>query len=170
MVRQVVDEAEKMSQRGIRLAIHMGIGALSVILAFGLPHLFISHNDPERMSHLQISGVTTFSASKLVEIVRRERILVSWVGPLPRMKYALIANEKGEATLIYLPSDARLGATRTDRLTVHTHGGSQINHPFQENSFDLVLIEKGLIVTIHDPVPGGALNYAKKAGVIKQIS
>ena len=175
-----------MNQRGIGLTVHMGVGALSVILVFGLSHLFISHNDQARTNYLQISGVTTFSASELVEIVRREKILVYWVGPLPRMKYALIANEKSGATLIYIPRGAQLGAASTDRLTVHTHGESHIttplrsvdkesgyksqSHPFQENSFDLILTGKGLIVTIHDPAPDGALNYAKKAGAIKRIS
>ena len=166
----VMNETGKMNQHGIRLALHIGIGALSAILVLGLSHLCISQNDQGRMNHLQISGVTTFSASKLVEIVRREKIEVYWVGPLPRMEYALIANQAGEATLIYVRQGTRLGAPSTDRLTIHTHGGSDINHQFQKNTVDMILIKKGSIVTIHDPVPGSALNYAKKAGVIKQIS
>lgn len=63
----------------------------------------------------QRSGALTLSANELVALVKSEKLVAYWLGPISGSKYTLVATDNGIVTITYLS------------------GGSGIENPFQNN-------------------------------------
>lgn len=63
----------------------------------------------------QRSGAVALSADELVDVVRSEKLVAYWLGPISGSKYTLVASGNGVVTVTYLS------------------GGTGIDNPFQNN-------------------------------------
>ena len=63
----------------------------------------------------QKSGALTLTAAELVSVVKKEKLVAYWLGPISGSKYTLVATDNGVVTITYLS------------------GGKGLENPFQNN-------------------------------------
>lgn len=171
---------------------------LSVALVLASFHFATGSSRHNLSVALKNSGAVAFSATELQRLVKDEKLVAYWEGPISDDKYTIIATTPGEVTVSYFPKNADIHRIDPSLLVVQTHsnfttgdagayalnvsgpgsflmsqgaeGNSIQYNPATPNRVTVTIKNKNTAVTLFDSVPEAALTLAMKPGVVRKIS
>lgn len=73
----------------------------------------------------QRSGVVTLSANELVNLVRNEKLVAYWLGPISGYKYTIIYSNRRGIIISYVPQGVSFNTSDRYNLTVETYSKSR---------------------------------------------
>ena len=134
---------------------YLGIDALVSVLAVTGALVFVtSSSNPTRGVLIQSSGAQALSSNQLISLVKDQKFVAYWLGPISGSKYTLVASNGGGVTISYL--DAGLGISNPNQhnLVIQTVSG--------RNDLNALISPIGQIDTARDStVTGNTFSYNK---------
>jgi len=120
------------------------VAVLSVASATGA--LAISNGNSHSLSLLaQRSGAQALSASELVNLVKEQKLVAYWLGPVSGSKYTLVASGNGLVTITYLSDGAGIDNPFQNNLVIETASNGNLKGALVAPSTEIDNAKVGIV-------------------------